>query len=518
MTIAQHTSGINISCWFNDPQKIYYPTLDKNLTCEICIIGAGITGLTTAYQLVCQGKSVIILEDGNIASGESGRTSAHLSNILDDRFYEIEKMHGFEIAQLASESHAAAIQFIENICQTENIDCEFERLNGYLFLDKISSMDILEKEYAITKKLGLSPQLLKNPIAETFKMDAFIQFPHQAQFHPIKYLSQLAKIITAKGGKIFENTKAIHFNNGKSIQIHTHNGMIINADNIVFATNVPINNKFFIHTKQEANRTYIVGSLVPKGSVKSALYWDTAEPYHYIRVHKGNYLYGNNECDLLIIGGEDHRTGVTPSPFNHNPFRQLEAWSNNLFPQILQHVSYWSGQIIEPIDYLAFIGPNIFDNKNCFIATGDSGNGLTHGTLGGILIADLILHNKNEWEKVYKTSRKSLKSWHDFININLKTMLSYSKYFTPKTNIENILPGEGAVINKNLSKIAVYKDNDGKLYKCSAVCPHLKAIVQWNPYEKTWDCPAHGSRFSCTGEVVNGPANKNLCLIKCEHT
>lgn len=515
MEIGKDTSGINVSSWFKNIDRPEYPQLNQDITTEVCIVGAGISGLTTAYRLVCEGKSVIVIEDGKVASGESGRTTAHLTNILDDRYYEIEQMYDEEVARLAAQSHAAAIRFIEETTQKEKIDCEFLRVNGYLFLDQETSIENLKKELHTTQKLGLSPQLLTKPPANTFNIGTSILFPEQAQFHPMKYLEQLAKIIVAKGGKIFENTHSKKFEKGKPVRIYTNTDATIIADNLVVATNVPVNNKVVIHTKQGANRTYAIASLIPKNSLQTALYWDTANPYHYVRIHSGNYEHRNEPCDLLITGGEDHRTGKPPHSYEES-FNRVEAWTKEFFPQTIKIIDHWSGQIIEPIDYLAFIGHNPLDEENCFIATGDSGNGLTHGTIAGILISDIILNKKNEWKKVFEPSRKSLKAWKNFSRINLISVLTYLKYFIPEkiSDVSDILPGEGAVISRGISKVAAYRDSNGVLHECSAICPHLKSIVCWNSSEKTWDCPAHGSRYTGEGKVINGPSNQSLHKIE----
>ena len=295
MKIGQDTSGSNISIWLKNAIRETYPTLAHDLRAEIGIIGAGITGLTTAYRLAKEGKSVVVIDDGKIASGESGRTSAHLSNILDDRYHNIIKLHGYENAVLAAKSHTAAIQFIEDVCLKENIECEFARVNGYLFLDNANSYEALKKELDATQQLGLSPYFIKKSPPDTFNMDAAIMFPLQAQFHPLKYLNQLAKIILNNGGHIYENVHATEFKKGNTTKILTNTDLTITVDKLVFATNSPINNRFSIHTKQEANRTYIIGCLIPKNSLQTALYWDTAEPYHYIRVHSGDYNYNNSQ-------------------------------------------------------------------------------------------------------------------------------------------------------------------------------------------------------------------------------
>lgn len=264
------------------------------------------------------------------------------------------------------------------------------RVDGYLFPDKESAHQILVNELAAAQRLGLSAELLAKAPEITFNMQGCLKFPNQAQFHPIKYLTQLANIIVKKGGKIYENTHAIKFENGMPVRIFTKENFVVTANALVVATNVPVNDRVVIHTKQEPKRTYIICSLIPKDSLMPALYWDTATPYRYVRVHKGAYKYNNQECDMLITGGEDHRTGVPPISYE-DCFKNIETWTKKNFPQVLSEEYRWSGQVIEPVDYMAFIGHNPLDKENVYIATGDSGNGLTHGTIAGILISDLIL-------------------------------------------------------------------------------------------------------------------------------
>jgi glycine/D-amino acid oxidase-like deaminating enzyme/nitrite reductase/ring-hydroxylating ferredoxin subunit len=507
MDFSPATSGNNNTLWLKNFDRPYFPSLSQNLTTDVCIVGGGIIGLTIAYRLVSEGKSVVLIEDGKLCSGETGRTSAHLTNVLDDRFYELERVYGEKDARLAALSHVAAINYIEQIILDENIECEFLRVDGYLFPDQESAQNILQKELAATKRLGLTAEMLNKNPDNSFDMTSCLKFPNQAQFHPVKYLTKLAEIIVKKGGKIYENTHATKFENGMPVHVFTNNDFIITANHLVVATNVPVNDRVVIHTKQEPKRTYIIGSLIPKGSLLSALYWDTATPYRYVRVHQGNYRFNNTECDMLITGGEDHRTGVPPKSYE-DCFHQVETWTKKHFPQILNQEIRWSGQVIEPVDYLAFIGHNPLDSDNVYIATGDSGNGLTHGTIAGILISDLILDRNNDWEHIYKPSRKSLKTLHNYIRHNLNALLSYVNYFKSgkMSDVDKIEPGQGAVLRRGLSRIAVYRDDDGNLHECSAICPHMQSIVTWNSAEKTWDCPAHGSRFSGEGVVINGPA------------
>jgi Rieske Fe-S protein len=233
--------------------------------------------------------------------------------------------------------------------------------------------------------------------------------------------------------------------------------------------------------------------------MEAALYWDTPWPYHYIRL----------QDNLLIVGGEDHKTGQEDDGLDR--FARLEDWTRERFP--IGPVQYrWSGQVMEPVDGMAFIGRNPGDADNVFIATGDSGQGMTHGTIAGMLISDLIAGRANPWEKLYDPSRKPLRSIADFLSENLNAVKYFAEYVTPgEVASENeIAPGEGALIRHGLDKLAVYRDKEGGVHRLSAACTHLKCFVHWNSLEKTWDCPCHGSRFSVTGEVLNGPAIAGL--------
>jgi glycine/D-amino acid oxidase-like deaminating enzyme/nitrite reductase/ring-hydroxylating ferredoxin subunit len=474
------------------------------MTADVCVVGAGIAGLTTAYLLAREGRSVIVLDDGAIAGGETGRTTAHLASALDDRYFRIESMHGETGARLAAESHTAAIDRIEAIVGEEKIACDFERLDGYLFGPPAESADVLDKELEAAHRAGLRDvERVDRAPLESFDTGPCLRFPRQAQFHPLKYLEALAQAIETKGGRIFNKTHAEEFKSGSAAQVKTSQGFAVSAGAIVVATNTPVNDWVAIHTKQAAYRTYVIGLQVRKGSVIKALYWDTSDPYHYVRLQEAT------QHDVLIAGGEDHKTGQADDADER--FERLEAWTRERFPSAGEMEFYWSGQIVEPIDSLAFIGRNPGD-ENIYVVTGDSGNGMTHGTLAGILLTDLLLGRENEWEKLYDPSRVSLRAAPEFAKENLNVAAQYIDYATGGDVDEaaKIAPGTGAVIRQGLKKVAVYRAGDGTLHKCSAICPHLGCIVAWNDTEKTWDCPCHGSRFDPYGKVLNGPANVGL--------
>jgi glycine/D-amino acid oxidase-like deaminating enzyme/nitrite reductase/ring-hydroxylating ferredoxin subunit len=472
---------------------------------NVCIVGAGIAGMTTAYLLSRDGLAVTVLDDGVIAGGETGRTTAHLSFALDDRFKELERLHGQRGSRLAAESHRAAVDEIERIVTEESIDCDFTRLDGYLFLAPGQSREDLEDELEAAHRAGLTDvKLVDGAPIPGYETGPALLFPNQGQFHPVKYLDGLARAILRNGGRIHTRTHVESVKGGENPFVNVQDGPTVHAKCIVVATNTPINDWVTIHTKQAPYRTYAIGVQVPKGSVPTALYWDTQDPYHYVRLQRHS-----DKNDILIAGGEDHKTGQAHD--TNERFDRLENWTRLLFPHVGIVEYRWSGQVMEPVDGLAFIGRNPGD-ENVFIATGDSGHGMTHGTIAGRLISDLIQNRENEWAKLYDPSRKTLRAVGEFAKENLNVARQYIDLVTPGDvkGVDEIPQGSGAIVRRGFEKIAIYKDETGTVHEFSAICPHLGCVVDWNDTEKSWDCPCHGSRFSALGKVVNGPSNTDL--------
>ena len=498
-------SQANNSIWMATANTPSQPQLQENIRTDVCIIGAGIAGLTTAYLLAQEGRSVVVLDDGPIGGGMTGRTTAHLTNAFDDRYVDVEKLHGSNGARLTAISHTAAIDKVEEIVGTEQIDCEFERVDGFLFALPPDTEELLDEELAATHRAGLLEveKVARAPI-DSFDTGAALRYPRQGQFHPLAYLSGLTQATRRNGGRLFTQTHATTIEGGENAKVETNHGPVVSCDVIVVATNTPVNDRVAIHTKQAPYVTYVIGVAIPKGSVTRALYWDTLDPYHYIR------LQSFKDRDVLIVGGEDHKTGQANDCSDR--FARLEQWTRERFPQMGEIEFRWSGQVMEPVDYLAFIGRNPLDSDNVFIATGDSGQGMTHGTIAGILLTDLIQGRKNRWEDLYSPSRVTLRAAKEYAGENINVAGQFADYITAGDiqSVDELKPGQGAVMREGLSKVAVYRDDSGELLKRSAVCPHLGCVVAWNACERTWDCPCHGSRFTAEGRVYNGPANTDL--------
>ena len=506
------------SVWQILTDPIHRPPVAEDERVAICVIGSGIAGLSTAYHLARAGRQVLVLSDRAVGLGMTGRSTAHLSNALDDRFFELERIHGAERTRLAQESHWAAVARIGEIAAEERIDCAYLRLPGFLFLAPEQTPDRLEREFEAARRCGVrNVELLARAPGAPFDTGPCLAFADQAQIQPLDYLTGLARAFERRGGRIATGQRVEGIEAGMPARIRLQGGRTVTADAVVVATNSPISDRLAVHTKQEANRTYVVTLAVPRGSVAPALYWDDGEPYHYVRMQpigeEGKRRLGivlAGDVDLLIVGGEDHRTG-TPAQ-GDSRFERLEAWTRERFPMAGQVVGRWSGQVLEPVDSLSFIGEDPEQGRNVFIATGDSGQGITHGTFAGMLLTDLILGRESPWADLYDPSRKTLSAVGEFARTNLEVARSYGEWLGPGEvrSVEEVAPGTGAVLRQGLKKYAVYRDSTGTLTVLSAVCTHLGCIVHWNDVESSWDCPCHGSRFDAGGAMLNGPALHDL--------
>ncbi|MBC7419213.1 MAG: FAD-dependent oxidoreductase [Bdellovibrio sp.] len=496
--------GETLSLWLDTADMPKFSKLTEDLHVDICVIGGGIGGLTTAYLLMKEGKKVALLESFELASGQTGKTTAHFSNALDDRYYELEKYHGQEGARLAAQSHSAAIDAVEKIVSDLKVNCDFERINGYLFAKDDDRKDILQKELEAVHRAGLEVQFLQKAPLSSFDSGPCLRFSNQVQLHPLKYLKAITDAFTRGGGEIYTHTHVSEVKSGTIPQVITQDGFTVRCDSLVVATNTPINDLFAIHTKQAAYRSYVIGFKILKDSVPKALYWDTLDPYHYVRVESGQTE------DILVVGGEDHKTGQEDHP--ELCFTRLEKWARAHFTNISGTAYQWSGQVMEPVDGLGFLGHNPLDRDNVYVITGDSGNGMTHCTIGALLITDQIMKRKNAWEDLYNPGRVSLRATAEYLKENRNVAAQYGDWFSakPKPDVHSLHRDEGVVFRDGFKMVAAYKNKAGTVEFMSAACTHLGGVVHWNSVEKSWDCPCHGARYSCHGKVMEGPATQDL--------
>jgi hypothetical protein len=431
----------------------------------------------------------------------SSRTTAHLSSYSDDGFGELIKVRGLDIAKGWYESQAASIARIEAIEKEIGASFDFQRLDGCLFLAPETDPSVLDSEFDACSQVGIAAFRETGAPFRGHETTQALRFPQQARFYPTKYLAALAGAIRQAGGRFFAQEPVVQVQeDGGGAFVATMSGRKITANAVVVATNSPINEAVAIHTKQAPYRTYAAAFEIARGALPDALYWDTLDPYHYVRLQPGDA-----GVDLLIVGGEDHKTGESDT--GHERIASLASWMRTLLPDLGPEVARWSGQVLEPVDYMGFIGRNPGEQR-VYVATGDSGQGMTHGVVAGMLISDLILRGESEWESVYDPARKPIKAAGEYLKENLTAVKSYAEFLAPAeiSSYDELKPGKGAVVREGLQKVAAFRDDAGALLRCSAACTHLDCQVRWNSFERCWDCPCHGSHFAPDGEAINAPA------------
>ena len=502
----------SISLWMDTASIPPARTLHDNRKTDVVVVGSGIAGLSAAYELSNTGVSVIVLDRGRLVGGMTSRTSAHLNSNIDDLYHELIRMRGEEEARAYLQMRLRAIDRIEEIQESEAIDCDFRRLDGYLFPAKPEDEATLEQELAACQQLGLRGVKFveETPIPDAGAGRSLL-FPRMARFHPLRYAAGLIGAIAKRGGELFENTPVVEVTEeGGGVEVHTIGGNIVRARAAVVATNSPITNWLAVHTKQAPYRSYVLAGEVPRGSVPDALYWDTLDPYHYVRLQPAD-----ETSDWLIVGGEDHKTGESDD--GERRLAKLEAWARSLVPQLGRIKYRWSGQVLDTVDYLPFTGKNP-GSKSIFIHTGDSGEGLSNGVIGSLVLRDLVLDRHNPDAPMLDPGRISAKAALRFAAENVTVAGNLAEHVTAGevSSTDEIQPGKAALVRQGATKIAAYRDEEGNIHLRSAACTHAGCMLHWNSFETCWDCTCHGSHFSVDGEPLNAPAVKPLADVSAE--
>lgn len=489
------------SLWMDTPCP-EAPRLEQDLRCEALVIGAGIAGLSAAYELAELGKQVVVVDRGAIGGGMTARTTAHLAYAIDDFYDALIGRRGEDVARAYFESQRAAVDRIEEIVAKQSIACDFARVDGFFVPADDHGRQMLDKELQAARKAGFADVEFSAP-PQGYDAPA-LRFPNQARLHPLKYLTGLYEALRGSGVRVFANTPVLKLEERHDrIVAELADGRCIEAAIAVSATNSPINDLVAIHTKQAPYRSFVFAAPVPRGSVADVLVWDTLDPYHYVRVQPGQ------SEDMLIVGGEDHKSGLEDDGAER--IARLLQWAKDRYPMLGDVAYAWSGQVYEPIDYTPHAGRNPGD-RNTYVITGDSGQGMTSGVAGALLIAQLLRDGASPWEEAYDPSRKTITAAGAFLSENLDVAgnLTEHVYKHAFTSFDELQRGQGAIGRVDGKQVAAYRDDSGALHVLSPSCTHLGCLLHFNSFERCWDCPCHGSQFGVDGEVLAGPAKAAL--------
>ena len=491
-----------------------FPRLKKGGHFDVVVIGGGITGLSAAYFLKEAGRKVCLLERSHIGSGDTACTTAHLTYVTDIRLSRLVKTFGEDAARLFWQGGLAAVDAIERIANEHDIRYEFRRVPAFLHAQlhgNRGEAKQLEDEADLAAKLGFDARFVRSvPLVNR----PGILFSNQAKFHPMAYLAGLAKAVHGGGSVISEETEAKEI---ESDPLRVKSDKLeIRCDYLVIATHVPMMgvtglvSATLFQTKLYPYSTYAVGANIPRGQWAEMSLWDTSDPYYYLRIDSGQK--SGQKTDYAIFGGGDHKTGQIDD--TNRPFDDLTHTLKQLLPEA-DIDRRWSGQVIETNDGLPYIGETA---ERQFVATGFAGNGITLGTLAGMMARDAALKRENPWQKLFAVDRKKIRggTWE-----YLKENVDYPYYYVrdrlapaESDSMRDVKRGSGQVVKIDGQRVACSRDASGKLTTVSAVCTHMGCLVHWNAAESTWDCPCHGSRFKPDGSVIAGPAETPLEPVK----
>ena len=504
------TSSATTPYWTASATFPPFARLAADLDTDVVVVGAGITGLTTAYLLASAGRRVAVVERDRCALADTGHTSAHLTMVTDTRLTALVSRFGRDHAQAVWDAGLAAIGTIDDIARARTIDAGFAWVDGYLHAAEGADADEtarLQDDARTAREMGFDAEFVERvPLVNR----PGVRVANQARLHPRRYLAGLARAFVALGGHLYEHSSADQFcDQPRGVTV---NGHTIRCDDIVLATHNPLvglsgmADATLFQTKLALYSSYVVAGRVARGTVPDGLWWDTGDPYRYLRVEP------HRDFDVVILGGEDHKTGQQDD--TTGCYRRLEASLTHLLPGVaLTH--RWSGQVIETPDGLPYIGQTA---EHQYAATGYAGNGLTFGTLAGMLLSDAILGRANPWHDLFAPSRKAITrgAWNYLTeNTDYPYYMIRDRFAgAGAQSLRAVRRGHGAIIERGGEQVAAYRDASGAVTLCSAVCTHMGCLVTWNTAERTWDCPCHGSRFTPAGEVISGPAESPLPPVK----
>ena len=491
----------NTSYWVETAPPPTFTELAADVSTDVCVIGGGIVGITTAVLLKRAGKRVILVEQDGVVRGTTGYTTAKVTSGHSVIYSELEKKHSAETARAYADANEAGLAKIRELAA--DIDCDLETKPNFVYSESADQVDSIKSEVEAAQRAGLQVSF----VTETdlpYEVAGALRQEDQAQFHPLKYLGPLAKEIAGEGSFVFDRTRAVDVDEGSPCCVRTDKGSIT-CEDVVVATNYPFLDRGLFFARVHPKRSYCISGPVPADKLVDGMYISTDEPTRSVRTIR------DGDRTLMLIGGEGHNVGQEDDTEKH--YTNLETWARERFG-MTEITHRWSTQDGSPVDQIPYVGTLRRSSENLYVATGFKKWGMTNGTTAAMLIGDLILGRENPYATLYDPHRVTVSaSASTFVEENVKvgTKLVGDRIAHPQRGgVEDLAPGEAAVIGQGVGQVAAYRDDAGTLHAVSAVCTHLGCIVNWNPAEKTWDCPCHGSRFGYEGNVIQGPAVRDL--------
>ena len=492
----------NVSYWVEStPEKTFGP-LTSDVRADCAVIGAGITGLTTALLLQRAGLKVAVVEMDGIARGVSGYTTAKVTSLHGQIYSQLESKHGREAAALYADANQSALGFVAKLVREESVDCDFEAKANYTYCEDPSDLSKIEEEAEAAARAGLPVDLVHDS-SLPYAIAGAVRLPDQAQFHPRKYLLHLVDELEKGGCLLFDDTRATGVDEGSPCRVETTGG-VVTADHVVVATHYTFLDRSMMFPRVHPKRSYALVGPVPAGNVPDGMFLSTEPSWSVRTVRAGDET-------LVLTGGAGHNVGQHYD--TEERYETLEAWSREKFG-MTEVRARWSTQDGSSVDSLPYIGRLRPGSRNVFTATAFGKWGMTNGTAAGMIMSDLVLGRDNPWASLFDPHRVTLKASAAKLakeNVKVAGHFFGDRVKHPQSGVPGELaPGEAAVTGMAPGQVAVSRDADGELHKVSAVCTHLGCIVTWNTAETTWDCPCHGSRFDIEGKVIQGPAVKDL--------
>lgn len=497
------------SFWEATGPAVRFEALSGEVSADVCIVGGGITGITAAQLLAAAGKRVVVLEARAVGAGTTGYSTGNLHVTPDDGLRAIRGKWGDDVARVVARSRVAMVDHIEATVASFGLDCGFARRPHYIFaLDSQQAGQVDEERVALAAA-GLATSIADTvPLPASIRMTRGLRIENQAQFHPLAYTRLLAARLVEGGPgslcRIYEGSAAVEIDSDNGV-VRTERG-VVRSEHIIQATHTPKGFNF-LQTDLGPYREYGIAARLTDDSYPVGIFWSMEEPGHSIR------SFDVAGARHLIVIGEKHKTGQHDDATDY--YARVEDYARTHFP-VAGITHRWSGQHYRPADGLPYVGKTL-NSGRAYLATGFGTSGLLYGPVAAQILADEVLGRENPTASVYAARRVTpIKSARDFVQENVNVAAQYARDWLTKgdaTDIEGLESferGEGRLVEINGKKAAVYVDEQGQGVILSPVCTHLQCIVHWNAAEKSWDCPCHGSRFACTGEVLEGPALESL--------